>query len=28
MLNADLQVIEYGNDKPRVKDIVDALKKK
>jgi len=28
MLNADLQVIEMGNDKPRVKDIVDALRKK
>ncbi len=28
MLNADLQLVEFGNDKPRVKDIVDALKKK
>jgi len=28
MLNADLQLLEFGNDRPRVKDIVDALKKK
>jgi hypothetical protein len=28
MLNADLQLLEFKNDGPRVKDIVDALRKK
>lgn len=28
MLGADLQIIEYGQDKPRVKDILEELKKR
>ncbi len=27
MLSADLQIIEYGQDKPHVKDVIDELKR-
>jgi carbamoylphosphate synthase large subunit len=28
MLGADLQIIEYGQDRPRVKDVLEELKKR
>jgi hypothetical protein len=28
MINADLQIVELGNDKPHVKDVVELLRRK